>query len=258
MRHVRLSLLSLLVGSALAGTALADVAAAVPCVDASSPEMKGDAYIGTREGSWAGSLDVKPGERRTLQIYVRQGPATHSPDACVEWSLEAGAAATLEAKTRTLTVDKAAPSGGAIRVRAQIKGARGPLTAELRVFEPRANPLVGVWHEVAPVSCAAPKGCVAAAEPISELEVTADGSFSVTWHPFETYRDYWGTWQADNKAGTFRFVIKDGNFKPADFRGEGRFSIDRTGNLKLDGVWLGAPGETRPGKPSCAYVFGKR
>jgi hypothetical protein len=241
----------LLVFALLAGTDGAAVAEPPSCVDGSSPEMKGVPYIGTREGGWFGALDVKPGETRTLQIYVRQGPATAEPRACVRWTLSPNAPASIDPDKGVLTIDRHALHGGAITVVAQVPGVP-VLQAVFHVYDPNRNRLAGKWTQVAPPSCR--KG---ETEVIRELEIRADGTFSVTWHPFETYVDYWGSYLADEKDSTVRFSIADGNFVPKNFQGNGRFSVDAAGHLRLENVWFGRTGdrESTVSPAGCSYEF---
>jgi hypothetical protein len=215
--------------------------------------MKGDAvYIGTSESGYADvGADVKPGEVRHLVIFVRKGPGASTPNVCVKWSVEPASAVVLDEKARTIRVTDAAVKAGQFTVQATIPNLAQPLTRAFRVIDPKANPVAGVWHEAGPAKC---KGGPAAADTISEFDISADGGFSVTWHPFETYRDYWGHYTLDAPAGTIRLVMEEGNFTPKDFQGTGRFSIEKSGRLRLEGVWLGDRNSDGKGlRRSCTY-----
>jgi hypothetical protein len=78
------------------------------------------------------------------------------------------------------------------------------------------------------------------AEPIQQLRFDRDGTFSVTWHPFESYMDYWGHW-AEPEAGQMVLTIDGGNYVPADFTRKGRYTVDEQGRLTLSGICLGTP-----------------
>ncbi len=97
---------------------------------------------------------------------------------------------------------------------------------------------------------------VPAAAPIRELLFHADGRFSVTWIPFEVYRDYWGTYTQDPRAGRLSLVVEGGNYVPPDMDGDGTFAVVAPRRLVLKDMWLGS--EKRRTVPSaCAAVFGR-
>lgn len=74
---------------------------------------------------------------------------------------------------------------------------------------------------------------------IEELHLH-DRGFSVTWSPFETYKDYWGTYRLKAEDGAVVFVAESGNYIPADFSGAGRLVLESPDRLRLEGVWLGS------------------
>ncbi|RZO84556.1 MAG: hypothetical protein EVA65_10125 [Oceanococcus sp.] len=75
--------------------------------------------------------------------------------------------------------------------------------------------------------------------PIKEFELHADGRFSVTWHPFESYVDYWGTYNTNGHDIAFK--VTKGNFVPARRDLEGAFEVLPERQLQLTGVFLGDP-----------------
>jgi hypothetical protein len=226
------------------------------CVDGSSQEMRGYAYIGTVESGWAAhSLDVSPGEKRTLRIFVRRGPGVQGPDACAEWRVEPSSAAAVDRRTGTITVAPDAQHNTSFQVHARIPG-MSEISATLRVFDRTQNPLAGMWRQEGLLVCAGEEPFTIT-EPIREFDISADGTFRITWHPFETYVDYWGTYELDATNGTIRMKVDAGNFVPADFNGEGRFSVDAQGGLTLSQVWLGSRGAPRQPR-SCTYQFKRR
>jgi hypothetical protein len=91
--------------------------------------------------------------------------------------------------------------------------------------------------------------------PIGELHFLADGSFSVTWIPFEIYLDYWGSYTFDPATGEISLTIENGNWIPPDFRlfDGPRFRVEG-GVLSLDGLWLGTPFGGDPGI-RCGHRF---
>jgi hypothetical protein len=97
----------------------------------------------------------------------------------------------------------------------------------------------GRWEEVAQLGSDGTSES-RPAKPIRELPLHAQG-FSVTWKPFETYKDYWGTYVLNADDGTIQMVVAAGNYVPEDFDGTGSLVLDEAGDLVLRGVWLGSP-----------------
>jgi hypothetical protein len=67
---------------------------------------------------------------------------------------------------------------------------------------------VGSWHQF-DADCPG-------AEPVRELIFQPNGHFSVTWMPFETYQDYWGSWRYDARTRVLTLAVDNGNYVPAD------------------------------------------
>jgi hypothetical protein len=102
------------------------------------------------------------------------------------------------------------------------------------------------------------EGCDGAT-PIGELEFTADGHFSVTWRPFETYKDYWGSFRLDPDTGALLLSVAGGNDIPAALDLQGKASMAADGALVLEDMFLGRPswGPASPDSaPACRYTFG--
>lgn len=91
------------------------------------------------------------------------------------------------------------------------------------------SPIVGNWHQLQQ-DCAA---------PIAELLFKRDGTFHVTWVPFETYEDYWGAYRWDATSGQLDLTIANGNRVPTDVVGAGRATVSGE-VLTFDGVSLGS------------------
>ncbi len=96
----------------------------------------------------------------------------------------------------------------------------------------QAPALVGTWAQ-AEAECAR-------AEPVRELVFTADGRYSVTWAPFETYKDYWGAWRYDAATGVLTLSVEGGNYQPSDRVLSGEVRADAR-QLSLGAISLGAP-----------------
>lgn len=102
------------------------------------------------------------------------------------------------------------------------------------------GPLTGVWVETAQVSCDTGKE-VPPPDSIRELNFKNSREFSVTWHPLESYEDYWGTYTFDAGTGALTLKIEQGNYEPPDVDLDGTAAVDAAGRLVLTGIWLGAP-----------------
>lgn len=83
---------------------------------------------------------------------------------------------------------------------------------------------------------------------------------AATWLPFETRKDFWGTYTYDPKTGAFALQpdAQYHNYLPADLKPAGKARIDAQGRLILEGVWLGArpPAAAKAATP-CGHIFGK-
>jgi hypothetical protein len=95
------------------------------------------------------------------------------------------------------------------------------------------------------------EGCPPATS-VGELEFLPENRFSVTYMPFETYQDYWGTYSFDPATKRLRLTVQGGNFVPSNLDLEGEAEL-REGRLRLKDLFLGSrDGEPRSG---CTYLF---
>jgi hypothetical protein len=117
-----------------------------------------------------------------------------------------------------------------------------------------AASLADLWSEEAYIECGT--GTVVSSSGIQELNLTASGVIEVTWMPFETYKDYWGTFGFSAEGG-FRMDVDGGNYIPTDIDSEGCVSIDSADRLVLSNMFLGtaAPGG---GTAACGHRFTRR
>ena len=136
--------------------------------------------------------------------------------------------------TGVLRISPDTPHGSIFTVNA---GAR---QVTVYIYEPAQNPLVNTWREDAQFECDGGAE-VNPEDAASEIIFLPNGEFSVTWHPFEVYKDYWGTYIYDLEAGTLEMTIDNGNYIPEDFDGSGTFTVDDEGRIELHNIWLGMP-----------------
>ena len=144
-----------------------------------------------------------------------------------------------------------------------LAAACGPTTATSTASSPPAakppakaagmvpTPLDGYWRQV---SVVCPDGRTPT-DPVQELDFGDAALYSVTFVPFETYKDYWGQARFDLEAGTIAFTSEGGNFKPPGLDLNGTVALEG-GRLKIGDVWFG---DRTPGAPppstGCAYLF---
>jgi len=136
----------------------------------------------------------------------------------------------------------------------EIAGTLGDRTVRTRFrIAPAEGPvLTGFWSQES-VDCHGP----VPGEPLRELRFNSDGSFGVTFVPFEVRQDYWGPVEFDPVAGRIGFVVERGNTVPADLMLKGRARVENDNQLLIDGVYFGGL-DVPPPAGGCSYVFRKR
>jgi len=114
-------------------------------------------------------------------------------------------------------------------------------------------PWTGCWQEIKQIDCESGE-LFEADEKIGEFRLKPDGRYSITWHPFETYTDYKGTYKINSTQGTISFNHHDST----RFDGDGFYIIRENGDLELTDIWFGSfspDSEIDPGRKNCGYVF---
>jgi hypothetical protein len=200
------------------------------------------------------TVEMQPGQTGTFILGVVECCYFFEPvEACAAWSVRPNEGVNIDPLTGVFAVDTITPSGSVFTVSADVENGRRVVSIQVHVFTPDANPLVGIWREEIQFACGTEEEVVPE-QPIGELRFGADGTFGVTWMPFEIYVDYWGTYAHDSERGTLDLDITGGNFVPDDLDGNGRFSFDEQGRLILSDAWLGNPhGGTGPA--NCGHRF---
>ncbi len=200
------------------------------------------------------TVEMQPGETGAFSLGVVECCYVFEPvETCATWSVDPNEGTTIDPLTGEFTVDAATPSGSVFMVSADVENGRRLISIEVYVFTPEQNPLVGFWREEAQFACGTGEE-VLPEERIGELRFQADGTFSVTWIPFEIYRDYWGTYAYDLTQGTLELVVTEGNYTPEAVDGSGSFSFDEQGSLILSDMWLGSP-HSGTSAANCGHRF---
>jgi hypothetical protein len=181
---------------------------------------------------------------------VRVTPmADRSPAGTVElplkctsgWSVSGPAA--LSPDRRSVTIAPDAPAGAVVAV--GFRHADKPVEIRFRVVAKNEIVLTGRYSQRSLEGCHAP-------EPVRELEFQPENRFSVTFMPFETYRDYWGTYSFDPASKRLRLTVEGGNFVPSGLDLEGEAELVE-GRLRLKDMFLGSR-DAAP-QSGCTYSF---
>lgn len=117
------------------------------------------------------------------------------------------------------------------------------VTGRYKAYSPQSSPLIGVWKQEK-------SDCEGGAH-IEDLVFSADGTFSVTWRPFEAYKDYWGEYNYDTQSSELTLDVEGGNFIPPDLK-SGTVILS---NNQL--IMLTASLGTRDGLALCPNLFEK-
>ena len=198
-------------------------------------------------------LEITPTLARqgtTIALWPKQarGPAMPAEplDCTSDWQVSDASLGRIADDLRTLRIaDDARP--GADLVISYLAGGR-PVRRSVRIVGKDEKVLTGIRGQLAVEACRI-------YAKIGEIEFTESGHFSVTYNPFETYRDYWGTYSFDPATGAVAMKVEGGNYQPAGLDLEGIASFAPDGALVLDGVYLGQPSSV-PGAGPCSYIFG--
>jgi hypothetical protein len=213
-----------------------------------------DEVLGALRISIEPNLALRPGQARALRLGVVECCSVFDTvDACATWSVSPAELATIGRYTGQLEILDGAGHGDVVTVTADVEDGRGQVDIDVHVYTPEANPLFGIWREAAQLSCADGEE-VAYDDRINELLFRADGTFHVTWYPFELYVDYWGRYAYDLEDGALSLEVTGGNHVPEDIDGAGRFRLDEAGRLVLEDLWLGRF-QGAEGEPRCGHVF---
>lgn len=204
-------------------------------------------------------LSVSPELTRqgaTLRVFVLSRGPKHPwggnvPNACMRgWSVSDPALARFSEDHTHLIIAADAPAGAKISISARIDD--DVATTAFAVVARDAVVLTGYWTEVGDAACPV------SALPVRELHFKADGTFEVTWQPFETYVDYWGDYQFDPATGAISLTPTGGNYRPTDADLNGRAAIGPDGLLRLSELFFGASRSGGASPSACGLVFKSR
>ena len=208
---------------------------------------------------YAHFLSIQPGPARQgarLRIQPQRGLSyitEEEPTACLsDWRVSNPRAVTLAEDRKSIAIAPDAPAGEAVTISYMAAGKRRE--AQIRIVAKDAVVLTGTRSQQAIERCRA--------EAVQELVFSDDGHFSVTFHPFETYKDYWGSYSFEAASAKLTLKIEGGNNIVTAPEQTGTARYDADGKLVLDGFSFGRAepipdqsGSVHQGW-SCRYTFG--
>ena len=125
------------------------------------------------------------------------------------------------AAASTLTLSKRLKPGSEVLLHYRVNGREEAY--RLVVTDPKVGSLALGLHQAQITGCDS--------EPLGEVMLQSDNHFSITFTPFETYRDYWGTYRYSPESGRLTLNVEGGNKVEQD--------ADLDGTLRKDGDhWL--------------------
>ncbi|WP_188055761.1 hypothetical protein [Sphingosinithalassobacter sp. CS137] len=202
-------------------------------------------------GSFAHWLEVPETPARqgaTIPIRAMRGlpyaPEDEPEECSSAWRVTPADAAALAHDLRSFTIAEDADPGTIVTISYQV--GEEPVTASVRVIGRDEVVLTGRRRQQSVSGCEG-------AEHVGELEFTGEGRFSVTYQPFERYRDYWGSYRYDPATGALEMTTDGGNRVPPDLDLSGRAYFNPDRRLILEGFNLGAQPSLQP--PVCTYIF---
>jgi hypothetical protein len=158
-----------------------------------------------------------------------------------DWSVTGPA--TLSADRTRVTIAPDAPPGSIVTVAYRHGGAK--VEARFKVIARDEVVLTGRYSQSGLEGCSS-------VPLVGELEFQPENRFSVTFTPFETYRDYWGSYSFDPATKQLRLKVEGGNFVPSNLDLEGEAEMAE-GRLRLKGLFLGSRFDAPVS--GCTYVF---
>jgi hypothetical protein len=181
--------------------------------------------------------------RVTPMVNVAPAGTRELPLSCTsDWSVSGPA--TLSSDGTRLTIAPDAAPGATISI--GFRHAGKAVAARLAVVGRESVVLTGRRSQQRLEGCSVPG-------KVGELEFSPGNRFAVTFVPFETYQDYWGTYEFDSASGRLTLKVEGGNFVPPGLDLEGQADLS-SGRLVLREMFLGSR-ELQAAEGSCTYVF---
>lgn len=170
-----------------------------------------------------------------------------------EWNIEPQEAGAI-IKDGTFTLSKVALPGDRVLIQAKVD-MTSQLEALVAVYTDEFNPLVGTWREERQIMCDGQEQNPD--EPFQELVFRADGRFTLTWHPFEVYTDYVGTYVYDAVTLALLLHIDGGNYVPEQTDLEGTIVVQSKDQIRLENIFLGIRSPSKTQANVCGHIIGR-
>lgn len=199
---------------------------------------------------WFRPLELAPGASVSLEAYWTDRPHSleRAPRHCVtDIATSPEGIVQFDADSLSVRVADDAPASALVTITGRLGDQ--PLEAQIRVVRPEEAPLRGTWRQ-ADATC--PDGVMP--KPIEELVLDAAHRFSVTWTPFEAYKDYWGSYRFDAADQSFSAEVEGDNQRPSNLDLSGTASVAGD-EMRLDDVWFGDPSRMTAAASRCSYRF---
>ncbi|NTU97494.1 MAG: hypothetical protein HGA62_06755 [Chlorobiaceae bacterium] len=190
-----------------------------------SKEQQNSLFINSLE-----QLHACPGDTVRLGIKAMNfhsiPPMAGIPvDIQATWQVWPVSGTAVDQQRALLVVSREVNDGTRFTIRAKISEKGVVKKNTLYIHTRERNPFAGNWREEG--------------GNIGELYIHPDRRFSLTVHPFEVYRDYWGHVTYDLKKKTIAFTIEGGNKQPDDCDLKGTFRFLKDGSLSIRGIYFG-------------------
>lgn len=176
------------------------------------------------------SIQLSPGDTTLLKVKAwtkSYPPFLEDVAANAEWFITPNNGINLDRHTGELIVYKTAKPGAEFVITSvlQIGNQSREIQNTLHIYTQTSNPFVGTWADTR--------------NEINELVFRADGTYSVTALPFESYRDYWGVYYFDTEEKIIQFEVTGGNNIPRDKELKGFYRFTNNDVLVLDDIYFG-------------------
>jgi len=194
---------------------------------------------------------ARQGADLTIRILEPPGPFGSRPiprELLTGWKAVPDGEVSLSHDGATLSVLPSATPGATVEISASFCGRR-EISRTLRIVGKDEPVLTGLWREQGKQCEGETPGDI-----VRELEFRDTGYFSVTYTPFEAYRDFWGQFAFNPSDGQLTMTITGGNKVPSQARLSGKATLRPDGALVLEQVFLSEP---RTVGGVCTYTFGK-
>lgn len=240
---------ALLLSTACAQALVADTTAvaeqiAPPSTYANNPacDARPQLFLNPRLARQGATLQLVPAE--PVGAYA---PREIVPEFVTGWTATPAGQVTISKDGKSMTVAETATPGAEVTVSANY--CDRPFSRTIRIIGKTETVIAGMWHQES-IACTGETPT----EPVREFDLSDRGEFSITYAPFESYRDFWGKADFSSAAGTLMLTTTGGNRVPSDARLSGKANLTPDGKLVLDGFFLSQP-QTTGGL--CTYTFAK-